>query len=202
MKLSRYQLRKLITEALKPFFMGVEPSDLLDRLRNDPELDSSIKQLLNNPNSAIQRTGLELVSYEPGMTEKYPELDSDEFYLDSDFVDRSKPAYQKEFQSAQQRAEDIALRQNMLNTGSFEKMDLVRKVAQSAFTTVFFKEGIQTGGTKMIVLRAQGPQDTGPMKHFDKAETERFMKRIENLGLMNSIYIQQSHQIIFMFDDQ
>ena len=98
MKLTRNKLRLIINEALKPFFMGVKPSDLLDRLRKDQSLSQQIKQLLNNPNPEIQRTGLELVAYEPGMTEKYPELDSDEFYLDADFVDRSQPMYRKEFE--------------------------------------------------------------------------------------------------------
>ena len=193
----------LINEALKPFFMGVEPSDLLDRLRNDPELDSGIKQLLKHPDSEMQRVGLEQVRFEPGMTEKYPELDSDEFYLDTDFVDRSQPAYKREFERAQQTATDPLIRRQMKNMTQEEIYETIKKIAESTFTEVYIDDQENSDYyPDMMILRGNAAQDfnRGGIKRLDPAETNQFINRLENLGLGENIYIQQPHMIILEFD--
>ncbi len=203
MKLSRNKLRQLIKEALKPFFMGIKPTDLLDRLRKDQDLDAGIKQLLNNPNPEIQRTGLELVSYEPGMTEKYPELDSDEFYLDTDFVDRSQPIYKKEFDRAQQKAKDTVIRRQMETMTQEEIYETVRKIAESTFTEVHIDDQNNSDYyPEMMILRGNPAQDfnRGGIKRLDPLETNMFLNRLENLGLEKNIYIKQPHMIILEFN--
>ncbi len=203
MKLTRNKLRQLINEALKPFFMGVEPSDLLDRLRRDTGIDSQIKQLLNHPDPEMQRVGLEQVRFEPGMTEKYPELDSDEFYLDTDFVDRSQPAYKKEFEIAQSQAGDAALRRQIPTMTPEELYNALEEIAKLTFSKVFIDDpSINRYYPDMMILRGYDPKKNHRFHkmQFDKNEVKLFIDRLENLGLEDAVYIQQAHQIILELD--
>lgn len=204
-KITRRQLRQLINEALKPFFMGVPPSSITSQLLKDPRVPDAAKELLSHPDPEIQRTGMTLIQ-DPDILATYPELDNVDIAIPElmpDLTDRSQPAYRKAFKSGQQRAEDLATRQKIAAMGSFEKMDLVREIAESIYTTVFSEEAVgNPPNTKTLILRGDHPQAFGPgVKKLDKAETERFMSRIQNIGLRDAVYIQQPHQIIFVFDD-
>ena len=102
MKITRSQLRQLINEALKPFFMGVAPTNLLDRLRLDKNIDPKILNLLNNEDSELQRVGINLLKGTAAeeTLSKYPELAGEEDYLDLDLTTRAQPEYQQEFDKA------------------------------------------------------------------------------------------------------
>ena len=202
MKLTRNKLRQLINEALKPFFMGVEPSDLLDRLRQDPQIDSATKQLLNHPDPEMQRVGLEQVRFELGMTEKYPELDSDEFYLDTDFVDRSQPVYKKEFEKAQQSARDPLIRRQLASMSPEERFNLMKKIAKSIFTEVYVDDDPSLDYyPDMMVFRSIPPHKTRSRStSFDPDEMQDFLDLLKRLGLEQNLYLVQPHQIILEFD--
>ena len=204
MKLNRNKLRKLIQEALKPFFMAVPPKDIIGKLLQDDDVDESLKQLLLNPDPQIKRTGLELAIYDPKLAKKYPELDSDEFYLNTDLVDRSGPAYKEEFESAQQRAEDLELKLQIDKmTSSAEKAAFVEKIAKEIFTNESFNTEIMKDnppGYITLVLRGDDPEvfDYFP-KHLDRDESAAFMQKMRNLGLYSSVYIQTPKMIILTF---
>ena len=162
-----------------------------------------MKQLLNHPNPELQRVGLEQVRFEPGMTEKYPELERDEFYLDTDFVDRSQPGYKKEFEQAQQKAKDLVIRRQMEGMTQEEIYETVKEIAESTFTEVYFDDQENSEYyPEMMVLRGNSTQDfhRGGIKRLDPLETNKFLNRLENLGLGENIYIQQPHMIILEFN--
>ena len=207
MKITRKQLRQLINEALKPFFMGVPPTDIISKLLEDDSIDDKFKEMLSDPDPQSQRMALELIqSYYPSIGMKYPELSSYDISSPkgaADLTHRSQPKYKEAFEDAQQRAEDLVYKQRLASMGSFEKMDLVREIAESMYTTVFFEEHVgNPPNTKTLILRGDHPQAFGPgVKKLDKTESERFILRIQSIGLGDTVYIQQPHQIIFVFDD-
>ena len=208
MKITRRQLRQLINEALKPFFMGVPPTDIIDRLLEDDTIDDRFKEMLKDPDPQTQRMSLELIqSYYPTIGMKYPELSS--YNISSpkgapDLTHRSQPSYKKEYEAGKQRAEDLAIKQNISSMGAFDKIELIEKLAFSTYTTVFPETHVgHPHRTKTLILRGDDPQAFGPgLKQLDKEETKQFMKRIQDIGLYNSVYIQQPHQIIFVFPEE
>ena len=111
-KITRRQLRRLINEALKPFFMAVPPTDIIDRLLKDDTIDHplfpKIKELLSHPDPETQRHALNLLqSAVPEIGKRYPELSSYDISDPvgaPDLTHRSQPAYKEEFEYAQQRA--------------------------------------------------------------------------------------------------
>ena len=130
MKLTRKKLRQLINEALKPFFMGIAPSNDIQMLINDPNMtNQKLKQLLGDQNPESQRQAIDLFfSNIPGflnMDEKsafsyleqnYPNLYTEYFshtkgmFHEFDLFDKENPGYKKAFDSAQQRAKDVETR--------------------------------------------------------------------------------------------
>ena len=63
MKLTRRQLRRLISEHMisPTFFAFKERNELVQRIFDDPEVDSKIKDLLKHEDEAFQNMGLELM---------------------------------------------------------------------------------------------------------------------------------------------
>ena len=142
-KITRRQLRQLINEALKPFFMGVPPSNIISRLLKDPRIDGNTKELLSHPDLEIQRTGITLIQ-DPDILASYPELDDIDIAapeLMPDLIDRSQPVYREEFDDAQLRMSDIALRSSMgfdSNATPDQKIELIDKHKDILEDTIFF----------------------------------------------------------------
>ncbi len=112
-KMTRRKIRQLINEALKPFFMGVAPTDLISRLLNDPDIHPKVKELLNS-DAESQRSAISILTGlamgDPSLSEKYPELAGDEDLMPVDLTTRSQPDYQREFGKAQSRMASVAIR--------------------------------------------------------------------------------------------
>ena len=113
MKLTRNKLKQLINEALKPFFMGVSPTDLINRLRMDKSINPKISNLLNHEDPEMQRVGINLLmgTASEETLSKYPELAGKEDYLDLDLTTRSQAGYKKEFGKALSRMAPMTIKQ-------------------------------------------------------------------------------------------
>jgi len=203
MKITRKQLRQLINEALKPFFMGVPPTSIISQLLDDPRVDAAAKELLRHPDPEIQRTGITLIQ-DPDVLASYPELDDVDIAAPEfmpDLIDRSQPAYAQAYDDAQLRMSDIALRSSMgfdSNATPDQKIELIDKVAKDTYPSVVTKKFEDNPhGTKGIIIYADPP---GGINVLDPDDTKRFLKRMDNLALDHNIYLQQRHMIMFLFD--
>ena len=93
MKITRSQLRKLISEHMisPTYYMVKAREELVQRIFDDPEVDSKIKDLLKHEDEAFQNMGLEL------MRTLNPEYEQD---IDELLGDTSTKEYADEFSDA------------------------------------------------------------------------------------------------------
>ena len=214
MYITRKRLRKLINEALKPFFMGVPPTDIIERLIQDPDINPKIKNLLKDPNQEMQRQAINLLqSIDPTIGTRYPEL-NDYNITDPvaapDITQRSQANYKKEFESAQLRAVDLAYKQQDLAykqqidqmTSGHEKAAFVEKIAKETFSTVHTQthDNNPTGYLTLILKIDDTLAIEQGIKTPDPSESESFIQRMRNLGLYDTIYLQRPHEIMLTFE--
>jgi hypothetical protein len=88
-------------------------------------------------------------------------------------------------------------------TSSAEKAAFVEKIAKEIFTNESFNTEILNDnptGYVTLVLRGDDPEvfEYFP-KPLDPAESATFMKRMRNLGLYSSVYIQTHKMIVLTF---
>ena len=95
MKITRRQLRRLITETM------IAPTDIMQRLIADPSIDQRLKKMLMSKNTDNQKSALALIR------DIYPQYEKEIDYGGESIVQRNTPVYRQDYETDPRRTEPL-----------------------------------------------------------------------------------------------